>query len=125
MHPDSLATEIILTSPRRYLGELQLDWVPQPGNYLDFEGKTYAVLERHHRYQFRTGRYRLHRIAIYVQTAKRPSEKSFINGRWVVGDASCKYNAHSEILRCAVNPDGPCNSCDFNEQFLPLSNDYH
>ncbi|MFM7560832.1 DUF6464 family protein [Cylindrospermopsis raciborskii] len=111
MHPDSLATEIILTSPQRYLGKLQLDWAPQPGNYLDFEGKTYAVLERHHRYQFRTGRYRLHRIAIYVQTAKRPSEKSFINGRWVVGDANCKYNAHSEIIRCAVNPDGPCDSC--------------
>ncbi|MCZ2201715.1 DUF6464 family protein [Cylindrospermopsis raciborskii] len=115
MHPDSLATEIILTNPPQYLGKLQLDWAPQPGNYLDFEGKTYAVLERHHRYQFRTGRYRLHRIAIYVQTAKRPSEKSFINGRWVVGDASCKYNAHSEIIRCAVNPDGPCNSCAFNE----------
>jgi Family of unknown function (DUF6464) len=116
MEPDSLQTEVILTHPRESLGRLQLDWTPQPGNYLDFEGKTYAVLERRHRYQLKGGRYRLHNIAIYVQSAKRPSEKSLVAGRWVVGDATCSYNAHSEIMRCAVNPDGPCESCRFYEK---------
>ncbi|MEH2323916.1 MAG: DUF6464 family protein [Nostoc sp.] len=116
MEPDSLQTEVILTHPRESLGKVQLDWTPQPGNYLDFEGKTYAVLERRHRYQLKGGRYRLHNIAIYVQSAKRPSEKSLVGGRWVVGDASCSYNAHSEIMRCAVNPDGPCESCRFYEK---------
>ncbi|MBD2681606.1 MULTISPECIES: DUF6464 family protein [Nostoc] len=115
MEPDSLQTEVILTHPRESLGRVQLDWTPQPGNYLDFEGKTYAVLERRHRYQLKAGRYRLHNIAIYVQSAKRPSEKSLVEGRWVIGDATCRYNAHSEIIRCAVNPDGPCESCRFYE----------
>jgi hypothetical protein len=111
MEPDNLPTELILTQSQESLGSLQLDWTPQPGNYLDFEGKTYAVLERRHRYQLKAGRYCLQKIAIYVQLAKRPSEKSLVDGRWVIGDASCDYNAHSEMIRCAVNPEGPCNSC--------------
>jgi Family of unknown function (DUF6464) len=115
MEPHSLQTEVILTHPRHSLGKVQLDWTPQPGNYLDFEGKTYAVLERRHRYQLRLGRYHLHNIALYVQSAQRPSEKTLVAGRWVVGDASCSYNAHSELFRCAVNPDGPCESCHFYE----------
>lgn len=116
IEPDFLPTEVILTNPSQSLGKLKLDWIPQPGNYLDLEGKTYAVLERRHRYQFKAGRYRLNNIAIYVQKAKRPSEKSLVQGRWVIGDATCTYNANSEIIRCAVNPEGPCNSCRFYEQ---------
>ncbi|MEA5552559.1 DUF6464 family protein [Anabaena cylindrica UHCC 0172] len=115
MEPDSLPTEVILTNPRQSLGILKLDWTPQPGNYLDLEGKTYAVLERRHRYQLKLGRYRLHNVAIYVQSAKRPDEKTLVGGRWVIGDATCNYNARSEILRCAVNPEGPCKSCRFYE----------
>ncbi|MDJ0618009.1 MAG: DUF6464 family protein [Calothrix sp. MO_192.B10] len=111
MESDSLPTELILTNSRQSLGSTKLDWTPQPGNYLDFQGKTYAVLERRHKYQLRSGRYRLHKIALYVQSAKRPDEKSLVHGRWVIGDASCNYNAHSEIIRCAINPDGPCESC--------------
>jgi hypothetical protein len=111
MQPNGLATEVILTNPRQSLGKLQLDWTPQPGNYLDIEGHTYAVLERRHRYQFKSGRYHLNNIVIYVQKAQRPLENSLVAGRWVIGDASCDYNAHSEIIRCAVNPEGPCESC--------------
>jgi hypothetical protein len=111
MEPNSLPTEVILTQPRQSLGNVKLDWMPQPGNYLDLEGKTYAVLERRHRYKLKGGRYNLHKIAIYVQSAQRPNESTFINGRWVVGDATCRYNARSEIIRCAVNPEGPCNNC--------------
>ena len=113
MEPDSLPTEVILTHPRQTLGKVRLDWTPQPGNYLDLEGKTYAVLERRHRYQLFSGRYRLHKIALYVQSAPRPSDRTFIDGRWVVGDPSCQYNARSELVRCAVNPEGPCDRCRF------------
>ncbi|MDF5731953.1 MAG: DUF6464 family protein [Rhizonema sp. PD38] len=113
MEPNFLPTEVILTHPRQTLGSVQLDWTPQPGNYLDLEGKTYAVLERRHRYQLKAGRYRLYKIALYVQSAIPPSEKSFVEGRWIIGDASCRYNAHSEMIRCAVNPDGPCKTCRF------------
>lgn len=113
MEPDSLPAELILTHPRQTLGSVQLDWTPQPGNYLDYEGQTYAVLERRHRYLLRSGRYRLQKIALYVQSAQRPNEKSLVEGRWVVGDANCRYNARSELIRCAVNPEGPCNACRF------------
>ncbi|KJH73187.1 DUF6464 family protein [Aliterella atlantica] len=116
MEQNSLPTEIVLTHPRQCLGTIQLDWTPQPGNYLDIEGKTYAVLERRHRYHLKSGRYRLHKVAIYVQAAQRPSEKSLIEGRWVIGDASCRFNARSEIIRCAVNPPGPCESCHYYEK---------
>lgn len=115
MEPDSLPTEVILTHPRQSLGSVQLDWTPQPGNYLDLEGQTYAVLERRHRYQLKSGRYRLQKIALYVQSAPRPAERSFVDGRWVLGDANCHFNARSEIIRCAVNPAGPCDRCRFFE----------
>ena len=116
MEQETLPTEVILTHPRQSLGSVQLDWTPQPGNYLDLEGQTYAVLERHHRYQLRSGRYRLQKIDLYVQSAVRPTEKSLVDGYWVVGDASCRYSAKSEIIRCAVNPDRPCANCGFYEK---------
>ncbi len=115
MEPDSLPTEVIVTQPRKFLGRVKLDWNPQPGNYLDFKGKTYTVLERRHRYQLRSGRYQLEKIALYVKSAERPVEQSLISGCWVVGDANCRFNARSELLRCAVNPHGPCADCGFFE----------
>ena len=115
---NSLPTEVILTHPRQLLGSACLDWMPQPGHYLDWNGQTYTVLERRHRYQIKSGRYRLHKISLYVQCVERPEEKSLINGHWVMGDASCRFNAHSELIRCAINPQGPCEQCRFYE---PLS----
>ncbi len=53
------------------------------------------------------------KISLYVQTAPTPNEKSLIEGRWVMGDASCRFNARSELLRCAINPPGPCQDCRF------------
>jgi hypothetical protein len=111
MDVHSLPTEVILTDTQTTVGKLVLDWTPQPGNYLDVDGNTYAVLERRHRYQYKSGRYRLEKIALYVQSATRPAERSLIAGRWVIGDATCYYNAHSELVRCAVLPAGPCADC--------------
>ncbi|UBF25839.1 DUF6464 family protein [Kovacikia minuta CCNUW1] len=116
MEPDSLPTEVILTHPRQSLGNIRLDWTPQPGAYLDLQGQTYAVLERCHRYQLRAGRYRLHKVSLYVQSAERPLEKSWVDGRWVVGEASCRFSARSELIRCAVNPAGPCEGCRYYER---------
>lgn len=28
-----------------------------------------------------------------------------------IGDTSCKFNARSPHLRCAINPQGPCEDC--------------
>ena len=116
MEQESLPTEIILSHPRQTIGNLRLDWNPQPGAYLDLEGKTYAVLERRHRYQFKSGKYRLEKVALYVQSAQRPSERSLIDGRWIIGDATCRFSAQSELVRCAVNPSGPCEGCRFYEK---------
>jgi hypothetical protein len=110
---ESLATEVILTQSQQVVAKILLDWLPQRGNYLDLEGKTYAVLERSHRYQYKFGQYQLSKIALYVQPAIRPEEQSLIDGEWVIGDATCKYNARSSLLRCAVNPIGPCEGCKY------------
>lgn len=111
MESDSLPTELILNGSRQPLGQVYLDHKPQPGAYVDYEGQTYAVLERRHRYQLKANKYRLYKVALYVQMAQLPAEQTLIEGRWVVGDATCRYNARSEILRCAVNPEGPCEGC--------------
>jgi hypothetical protein len=111
MQISALPTEIRVTHPESCLGKIYLDWMPQPGNYLEFNGNCYTVLERRHRYQFKSGRYALFNIVLYVQPSQKPLEKSLVNGRWVVGDASCRFNAQSELIRCAVNPLGPCDGC--------------
>lgn len=112
-------TEIILNQPHSTLGQINLDWNPQPGAYLDLDGQTYLVLERRHRYQFRAGKYYLHRVALYVQKSHTPAEQSLLDGQWVIGDINCAYNARSELLRCAVNPTGPCDRCVHFQPIAP------
>lgn len=108
--PD-VPTEVFLTQPERSLGHRHLDHMPQPGMYLEFNDATYKVLERRHRYQLRNGKYQLHTIALYVQKTAPPLEESLVDGRSILGDATCRFNAHSELIRCAVNPAGPCHGC--------------
>ncbi len=115
IEPDLLPTELILSKSNQLLRKVYLDWMPQPGNYLEVENKTYAILERHHHYQYKIGGYCLQRISLYVQESRKPNERSLIEGHWVIGDASCRYNAHSELIRCAVNPEGPCRGCRYYE----------
>lgn len=109
-------TELILNHPEQSLGLLRLDWMPQPGAQITHAGQVYTVLERRHRYQFIANRYQLHKIDLYVQRAGAPQDKSWLGDRWVVGDVTCQYNARSEIIRCAVNPDGPCNACAYYQK---------
>lgn len=35
---------------------------------------------------------------------------------FLIGDISCRFNARSSYLRCAVNPEGPCQDCRHYEQ---------
>ncbi|MCC5639386.1 DUF6464 family protein [Nostoc sp. CHAB 5844] len=32
---------------------------------------------------------------------------------YLIGDISCKFNARSGYIRCAVNPCGPCQGCRY------------
>lgn len=114
-----LPTEIILTPARQCIARLNLDRHLQPGNYMEYQGKTYAILERHHFYQYRVGGYRFDKATLHVQESTRPEETTQIGDRHIIGNANCRFNARSEIMRCAVNPDGPCQGCRF---FEPLTN---
>lgn len=104
-------TELILSHPRRSLGQVPLTSMPQPGAQLTHDGQVYTVLERRHRYHFTANRYHLHKIDLYLQPASEVHEKSWLGDRWVIGDVTCQFNARSEIVRCAVNPEGPCDRC--------------
>jgi hypothetical protein len=37
---------------------------------------------------------------------------------YVIGDISCRFNARSPHVRCAVNPSGPCQDCSHYESAL-------
>lgn len=113
MESDLPPSELILNDSQRSLGKVHLDWTPQPGAHVDFDGQTYQVLERRHRYRLKANRYHLHQIALYVQSAALPDELTWLQDRWVIGDITCRFNAQSELLRCAVNPNGPCRGCAF------------
>jgi hypothetical protein len=107
----ALPTQIILSCNQRSLGSYLLDWRPQPGACIDVAGKTYTVLERRHRYQYRAGRYHLSQVTLLVQTTAHLAERSLWKEHWIIGDVRCRYNARSPVLRCAVNPEGPCADC--------------
>lgn len=98
------------------LGRLELDWEPNPGGMVVWQGETYAVLERRHRYRYTQGRYRLAQAVLYVQLS-RASEARLVDGQWILGDSSCRFNSRSPLLRCAVNPPGPCLGCGHYEGF--------
>lgn len=40
------------------------------------------------------------------------SDRYYLEGvGYLIGDISCRYNAKSGYVRCAVNPSGPCEGC--------------
>lgn len=41
-------------------------------------------------------------------------------GERLIGNPSCRFNARSQYIRCAVNPAGPCEECSHYE---PLPKD--
>jgi hypothetical protein len=51
----------------------------------------------------------------YPHTYKRiprDPEEQYIEGiGYIIGDVSCRYNARSPYMRCAVNPSGLCEGC--------------
>jgi hypothetical protein len=53
----------------------------------------------------------------------RDPEEQYVEGvGYIIGDASCKYNAHSPYIRCVVNPSGLCQGCrDYHSQIVQPS----
>jgi len=96
------------------LEELDLDDLadsPQPGRWLEHGGRSFLVLQRSHRYRLRDGRYELVAVALDVKLQQRPADARPLKGGWVIGDPSCRFNALSPLLRCAVLPEGPFERC--------------
>ncbi len=56
------------------------------------------------------------REQIRISTITEASDRYYLEGvGYLIGDISCKYNARSGYLRCAVNPSGPCENCRYFE----------
>ena len=89
----------------------QLEEIPQPGRWLTLEQGSFLVLQRRHRYSLRNGIYELSCVALQVRPQLQPRDARWWNGRWVIGDPQCLFNARSPLLRCAVMPEGPCERC--------------
>ena len=85
--------------------------IPFPGRWLSHGGVSYLVLQRRHRYRLRQGRYELAVMALQVKPEQQPADARHWQGQWVIGDPSCRFNARSPLLRCAVMPEGPCERC--------------
>ena len=50
-------------------------------------------------------------MALQVKAQRQPADARWWQNQWVIGDPSCRFNARSPLLRCAVLPDGPCERC--------------
>ncbi|MGF1493437.1 MAG: DUF6464 family protein [Microcoleaceae cyanobacterium] len=49
---------------------------------------------------------------IRQQLSTYPPDTRYVEGvGFLIGDITCKYNACSSQMRCAVNPAGPCETC--------------
>ncbi|QEY31774.1 hypothetical protein EVJ50_05445 [Synechococcus sp. RSCCF101] len=103
--------ELRLAGSDALLDRLVLEEIPHPGRWWEHRGRPYLILQRRHRYGLRRGRYVLASIALQVRPQKQPADAQWWQGRWVIGDPACRYNARSPLLRCAVLPEGPCSSC--------------
>jgi hypothetical protein len=88
-----------------------LDSVPQPGRWLLCGERSFLVMQRSHRYRLRCGRYELSAVSLQVKPQRQPPDARPWKQGWVIGDPSCRFNARSPLLRCAVLPEGPCERC--------------
>lgn len=111
MEKKALPTDIVLSDTKTVLGHIKMDRSLYPGTFVDIDGQTYQILVRRHQYQLKLGRYYLHKAVVHVKETALPEERTLWNGTWVIGDISCTYNARSELVRCAINPAGPCDEC--------------
>lgn len=65
------------------------------------------------------------RLAIESASARRfyrvPTipDQQYVEGiGYIIGDLTCRFNARSSYIRCAVNPFVPCQDCKYYESRL-------
>ena len=107
--------ELIDAGSGALLNRIQLDDPPHPGSWFEWDGTSFLIMQRQHRYSLKGGTYQLSTIALVVKPQSRPSDAKPWRHGWVIGDPTCRFNALSPLLRCAVWPDGPCDQCSHFE----------
>ena len=106
-----MLVEMRQTVTQVLLDRFELSDPPMPGQWFFRQQTSYLAMQRRHRYKLLSGRYELSSIVLLVKPQKQPSDAQFVGHGWVIGDADCRFNALSPLLRCAVLPDGPCDRC--------------
>lgn len=74
----------------------------------------WVIRKTHLRSRLRLRQAAMNFSAVQARQNVRPveSDRYYLEGvGYLIGDISCKFNARSGYMRCAVNPDGPCNGC--------------
>ena len=51
-----------------------------------------------------------------IQEVNQNSDRRRPVTKYFIGDTSCINNAHSPYIRCAINPEGPCDECSHFEK---------
>ena len=63
-------------------------------------------------YYHQSYRDRLHRNSYsYSNDSYSRSDRRRPVTKYFIGDTTCVNNAHSPYIRCAINPEGPCDEC--------------
>lgn len=106
-----MLVELKQAGSERLIDRLELDEPPHPGRWFEHGERSFLVLQRRHRYTLRSGRYQLSSLVLLVKPERQPVDARRWRHGWVIGDPTCKLNALSPLLRCAVMPDGPCERC--------------
>ncbi len=97
------------------IDRVDFDEPPMPGVWFSRDANTFFVMQKRHRYALRFGRYELASIVLMVIYSKKPIDAHLYDNCWVIGDFDCRFNARNPLLRCAVMPEGPCDSCVHRE----------
>lgn len=106
-----MLVELRQSGSEALLDRIELEDSPHPGRWFVHGDNSYLVLQRRHRYALRSGCYQLASVVLLVKQQQQPNDARRYRHGWVLGDPSCRFNALSPLLRCAVLPDGPCDRC--------------
>ncbi len=111
MKLDRMIVELRMSVSQVLLDRFELADPPMPGQWFVHQQTSYLVMQRRHRYKLHSGCYKLSSVVLLVKPQNQPADAHFVGHGWVIGDADCRFNALSPLLRCAVLPDGPCDRC--------------
>ncbi|MBH8573174.1 hypothetical protein I8752_09120 [Nostocaceae cyanobacterium CENA369] len=94
--------------------------------FLPFLFSLWTIRKTHLRTRLRMRQAAMNLSGVRVQQI-RPIEgdRYYLEGvGYLIGDISCKFNAQSGYIRCAVNPSGPCQGCRHYESKKLVSKEY-